>query len=859
MFQRQPRRRALSRKILQICVAAALLVPAASQAQQIVRVPTEQPTLEGAIAAVPNHGIIELAAGTYPAPPGGWSIYSAAFGKGFTIRAALGATVVLSGQGTHDIVRFANPASGGPPVIFEGLTFADGVSTENFIGGGLTVVHADATFVSCIFRNNAANASTTGGGALWLFSATVSFQQCSWTNNSSRHYGAAMSASESRVFLRDSNFSNNRTDLPNHSANAHGGAIANANSALRIDNCRFENNQAGYVGGAIHCIGAWRSPENVPSVDLQVSNSLFIGNLALSHPSVVPADVPLGGAVHVEDQTTARFVNCRFLNNSARQGGAISSYRAITEFNGCTFQGNTAIGSSGADGIGGSIFALSDDIVDSSTNNGTINRRSIVLNVKDSLFRGPESGASSARHGGGIFVTGDLNSAYGRRGITQDGTEASNRATVALTNLAFENIFTTATGAAISGSFAAVTMDRSIIENCRTAGDGAGLRLVEASTALVTDSIIARCRAGTMGGGLLFFGGTLNLVNTSLVENQITGTGIGSAMVTAPATDNDGVPGRPVSGLIQQCIFSNNSGGPTIYDGDRAAPPFNLLQYSGNTIFSATGSVAYDGDDVNASTVAELNQLVMHRSDGSTTIKAPPPANVAPTSAPEVGALLMIPPIVLQRGAPGESLPIPSHLAYASSGGAVALDGTPQGSSGGIVPTTVNGVHTLTVGSISISTVPPPGAALNISTRLPVGTDQSVLIGGFIIQGPNPKNVVIRAIGPSLPLAGALQNPFLALHDGTGALIATNDNWRSTQIGGILASDQSIEIHASGVAPLNDAESAIAATLSPGAYTAVVRGAGNTTGIAVVEGYDLDADQELEAGQHQHPRVHPDG
>ncbi len=80
-------------------------------------------------------------------------------------------------------------------------------------------------------------------------------------------------------------------------------------------------------------------------------------------------------------------------------------------------------------------------------------------------------------------------------------------------------------------------------------------------------------------------------------------------------------------------------------------------QYSGNAIFSSNGSVAYQGDYANPSTVAQLNQLVMYRSDGSTTIKAPAPANIAPTSAPTVAALLMIPPTVLQGGAPGETLP----------------------------------------------------------------------------------------------------------------------------------------------------------------------------------------------------------
>jgi hypothetical protein len=265
------------------------------------------------------------------------------------------------------------------------------------------------------------------------------------------------------------------------------------------------------------------------------------------------------------------------------------------------------------------------------------------------------------------------------------------------------------------------------------------------------------------------------------------------------------------------------------------------LQYSGNHFFR-DGPSLYIDDLGPFKNVQSLNSYSIARPDGTTTVKAPAP-NVASTSAPVVGALLMVPPTVLQSGAPGEPLPIPSYLAFASDGGNVALDGTGQTTSFGVVPTSLNSVHTLTVGSSAFTTVPPPGAALNISTRLPVGTGQDMLIGGFIIQGPIAKTVIVRAIGPSLPLTGALQDPVLELHDGTSAIIASNDNWRSTQIGGLLTSGQSIDIQASALAPVNDAEAALIATLSPGAYTAVVHGANNSTGIAVVEAYDLDADK----------------
>ena len=124
---------------------------------------------------------------------------------------------------------------------------------------------------------------------------------------------------------------------------------------------------------------------------------------------------------------------------------------------------------------------------------------------------------------------------------------------------------------------------------------------------------------------------------------------------------------------------------------------------------------------------------------------------------------------------------------------------------------------------------------LNISTRLPVRTGDDVLIGGMIATGSEPKKVIIRAIGPSLGAAGVqgvLPDPVLELHDDTGAIVASNDDWKT--------SAQAADIQATGIAPASDLEAAIIATLNPNhGYTAVVRGKGAATGIAVVEAYDL--------------------
>jgi hypothetical protein len=130
----------------------------------------------------------------------------------------------------------------------------------------------------------------------------------------------------------------------------------------------------------------------------------------------------------------------------------------------------------------------------------------------------------------------------------------------------------------------------------------------------------------------------------------------------------------------------------------------------------------------------------------------------------------------------------------------------------------------------------------NISTRAFVQTGDNVMIGGFIVQGTQPKRVIIRAIGPELSRYGVpdvLANPTLELHDGTGALIASNDNWITTIIGGIITANQFRDIQASGHAPGDGRESAIIANLPPGNYTAIVHGLNNSTGVALVEVYDL--------------------
>lgn len=127
---------------------------------------------------------------------------------------------------------------------------------------------------------------------------------------------------------------------------------------------------------------------------------------------------------------------------------------------------------------------------------------------------------------------------------------------------------------------------------------------------------------------------------------------------------------------------------------------------------------------------------------------------------------------------------------------------------------------------------PRPRSLLNISTRLRTQGGENVLIGGFIINGAEPKEIVLRAIGPSLPVTGKLGDPLLELYDLNGAIIHQNNNWNAHRT----------EVLATGIPPSDEHEAVIAVTLQPGSYTAVVRGVNGATGVALVEAYDLSAD-----------------
>jgi hypothetical protein len=171
----------------------------------------------------------------------------------------------------------------------------------------------------------------------------------------------------------------------------------------------------------------------------------------------------------------------------------------------------------------------------------------------------------------------------------------------------------------------------------------------------------------------------------------------------------------------------------------------------------------------------------------------------------------------------GYAVPVPANGTYS-----VTFSG------GGVASTTLSAT-VANLANVKLDYVPSatagPTLLANISTRLRVGTGNNVLIGGFIVTGTTSETILVRAIGPSLPVSGRLANPFLELHDSTGATLESNDDW------GLSPNRQAIMD--STIPPTDPLESALVRTVAPGAYTAIVRGVNDGLGVALVEIYDL--------------------
>jgi hypothetical protein len=700
---------------------------AAAAASNVVRVPADVATLDKAIPRVVDGGVIELAAGTYAAPAAGFTITNP--GKSFTIRAASEASVVLDGAGSHPVFVLRNTGTAKARLItFENLIFRNGGGGSSTLSPGVTVDLGQAQFVGCRFENNVGATGVDGGGVKVRNGSTATFMDCVFTGNSSPIAGGAMMVNESTVEVLGGSFLGNRVNLPGSDPSSHGGAINMIDGTLQVSDALFQGNQAGWVGGAVLAFGTFdatpatpATPETPPHSSVSITRSTFEGNLIAPQPCCPPPGDPAGGAIHVEDQTTLDVTESRFIDNQAQFGGAIDSYRALIHVTGSTFQGNRGSLTAATQAAGGTISAVSNDAVDSTTAGGQ-NPRPAGVTVADSLLEGihPSAGIGgpAASSGGCLLAIGDEQHLYGLGGLTPDGTLDTNRATVGISGSVFADCAAgpgatvgAGNGGAINGSLVALTLADSLILDSQAAqGSGGGLFLANESDAQVLRTTFAGNAATSSGGGVFAAGSNLAISGSRFVGNEVGaaagGAGSltlshGAALFSTPL--GAGVPhlgSGDASGLVQGTVFSQNSGLP-VWDFDSGgASPANTMQYAGNELFNTTfGDRVYldTATDPNrfGSNVFDLNSLIVVRSGGPTTVKAPVP-NSALFTPPVAGSLLALP------GAGSPSARSAPFLAYAWTGGAATLNGVPLPLHDGVIENATPGPYALVVAGVTV-------------------------------------------------------------------------------------------------------------------------------------------------------------
>jgi hypothetical protein len=414
----------------------------------------------------------------------------------------------------------------------------------------------------------------------------------------------------------------------------------------------------------------------------------------------------------------------------------------------------------------------------------------------------------ASNFGGGIFNFGTLTvvnctvSGNSTSGSSDNGGGIYNGGTAFITNSIISGNFTAAFGEGGGIYSDGITMgitNSTISGNSAKAGSGV---FNTGGTAIINSTVSGNSASFGFGGGIYnFTGGMLDIANSTVSGNSaITGGGIenngGTMGITNSTISGNSALGTNVGGMenqpsgtvnVRNTIIAGNTNQDFV--GTLTSQGYNLIGNTSGTTITGTTT----GNQLNVD--PHLGPL---QDNGGPTFTQ---ALLSGSTAIDGGSF-----IGLHTDQRGFTRPVDNPAIPNATGG----DGSD-------------------IGAFEVQST----FLANISTRLLVETGDNVLIGGFIIIGTQPKKVIVRAIGPSLPFAGTLADPILELHGPAGFATLTNDNWRS---------DQEAEIIATGIPPTNDLESAIVETLpaNGAGYTAIVRGVNNGTGIGLVEAYDLD-------------------
>jgi predicted outer membrane repeat protein len=610
----------------------------------------------------------------------------------------------------------------------------------------------------------------------------------------------------------------NAVSFSNGRSNGSGGAITNQGANLTIRDCEIGGNHSNYGGAIANFAG-----DGGENATLTMLNTLVLYNAGEAFLQF--EQVEAGGVVNraTDGHATFTATNCVFLNNSGSGGGAIGNISyygngvAVLKIRECTFTGNSS-------GAGGAIHAR-----------GDASGLKASVDIRNSTF----SSNVSSGIGGAIYN-------YGTQVVLFNSTISGNQASQGGGGFANANL--TSKVSIQSCTFSAnLSTDNSAGLNLRNTNG-----TVEVLNTIFDRTVNAANVFNDVSGGGNFISAGHNLIDDAAG---------GPPFATGPGGLFDGPSDLRNTDAALAALADN--GGPTqthaisgksdaINHGDnRLAPKFDQRGFTRSGV-SDTG--AYEAGGQAPSTLANIStRLRVETGDNAliagfivtgTESKKIMVRGIGP-SLPFAGKLEN-PTLELRDAAnlitandnwvnsPNKqaiidsTIPPSSDLESAvvevlrseSSSYTAVLRGVSDGTGIGVVE-----VYDLD-GSVN-------SRLANISTRGLVGTGDNVLIAGTIVLGQPVQKVILRAIGPSLPVSGAMADPTLELRDSQGALIRANDNWKT---------DQEAEIIATTVPPTHDLESAIVTDLGANgaSYTAIVRGAGDTTGIALVEIYRLE-------------------
>lgn len=720
--------------------------PAFAQAalsSSIIYVPgSNNMNLQTAINNVSDGGIIEIAAGTYTAPSGGFSILD--MNKSFTLRAAAGATVTLNGAGSNRILQFRNSVENSAHIDFIGITFYNGFSSLDYIAAGITLTKAKATFIDCKFTNNRKTVSParTVGDAVVAVNSTAFFVNTTWQDNLSEDGGAAIGIRDSKVYIHNSRFINNQTTTTSTSEMPGGGAINAGNSTLYITNTRFEGNRSVGHGGAITAIGNLQTS----GMELTIANSTFYNNQAtrtISSPS--PQE---GGAIAVEDVSIMRIFNSRFIQNSAKIGGALTIFRAKAEIYDSAFLGNQATDTTPSSGSGGAINFNYHDRADFAS-----------LTIERTLFQGRyETVTTVAQFAGGINVV---------------GYESAVRPVVTLRKIIFYDLDVTTpssstkagTGGAMLVFGADLLIEDTFVLNCDARGPkggvGGGLVILAATAATMQRVTFAYNTADSYGGALFVQGANISVTDSQFVRNEIS-PGIAeneyASYGAAIFTTIEASLNRPVTGSVHNSTFIGQIG-MAIFDDDRSAGPINDVIYNTNTFYETSfGDRVYRDSLTPTQNPDNLNILVVTRSGGLPPTDKALMDNTRLTSAPVIAQILAIPASILPQSAAGDPLSTTTaYVAYVWDGASANLNGTPLSTKTGIVSTTTAGQYTLSVDTHAVSAQIAGGVVPAFLTSLSATT--TPVFSWEITQGSFLNAVMVHSVTITSASSGSVQLP----------------------------------------------------------------------------------------------------